>query len=225
MGFIEEIEKISPFNEINGLTFTYYYDYDQLVNKNLTSLNDDQKIDWFKRRMYVVFLKPLSIVFDRNNPNHSMFRSEFNDTQQPSRNILIGAFSMLLNGIESCGSFMGITNNNDRFNVFIGTYLPNQWSQVIPPMGSDRFNEILWRKFRNPLAHGFHIENGGIEYLNSGKLFETKTINGKTILKIDPSVAFDQFHDSLDIFFNDINIPSSMVGKNFFTRFSEVYPT
>jgi|ACXJ01.1.fsa_nt_gi hypothetical protein len=37
MGLIGEIERISPFNKINGLTFTYYYDYDQLENGNLTS--------------------------------------------------------------------------------------------------------------------------------------------------------------------------------------------
>jgi hypothetical protein len=132
---------------------------------------------------------------------------------------------MLLNGIESCGSFMGITNNNDRFNAFIRTYLPAEWSQKIPQMGSEKFNKILWQKFRNPLAHGFHIENGGIEYLASDDLFETRSVNGKTILEINPEVAFCQFHNSLDKFFININSTHSLVRKHFFTRFNEVYPT
>lgn len=224
MSLIESIERTTPFNEINGIKFTFYYDYDQLKNGNLASLDAPQQIEWFKRRMYVVFLKPLSIVFDRTNPNHSICYSEFNDTQQPSKNILIGAFSLFLNGIESCGSFMGMTKNQDRFNDFIETYLP-QWTQVIPQMGSKKFNDILWKEYRNPLAHGFHVKNGGIEYLNSGHLFVTKVLSRKTILEIDPNVAFNEFHDSLDSFFNDINNSNSMVGKNFFRRFREVYPT
>ena len=177
--------------------FTLFYDYDR---KKIQKLSDLGKKEWFKKRMEMVFLNPLSKIFDQKN----------NELNNSETFFLIGAFSMLLNGIEALGSFMTSSqSNHERFKIYIEDYLKN-WSS---------YEYDLWNYFRNGIAHSFTIEKGGIQYL-SGNLTHTKR-NG--LLKIDPKKFFEDFKKGLALYFLDINKNNTNVGRNFMKRFNSVY--
>lgn len=204
---------------IENIDFTLFYDYDQLRDKNLQKLTDRGKGEWFMKRMLMVFLEPLSRIFDKDSLAHIELRC----SEKPERDFMLGAFSVLLNGIESCGSFITGKEkpNKDNFNKYISEYL-KVWNDTIKIKNKQKtLADILWSNFRNSLAHGFHIKNGGIEYLDNGKLYDLKG----AILVVDPKKAFGDFSNSLDQFFLDINDSQTKVGKNFIKKFNNVYPT
>jgi hypothetical protein len=56
-----------PWASIGGKDFTLYYDYDR---QNLSCLDADGKVEWFKRRMEFVFLEPLKALYGGKTPAH-----------------------------------------------------------------------------------------------------------------------------------------------------------
>ncbi len=206
--------------QIEGMEFTLFYDYDQLQDEKLSRLTDDGKIEWFRLRMDCVFLEPLRRLFDTRS---TAFRELNSDDKRPFTLFAIAAFSVLLNGIEALGSFLpplnsGKRKKRDNFVAFIQAYM-RRWD--IKVLGTSYrttyLPDILWRHFRNGIAHGFVIEGGGIDY--DADATQYLVING--YLEIGPLAFFHDFLTAVQTFLADVQ---STRRPAFLVRFQEVYP-
>ncbi len=206
--------------EINGVPFTLYYDYDQLKDGKLKRLSDDEKIEWFRLRMRFVFLEPLSRLYRGKTTAYRELNSLALD-DLPARSFVVPAFSMLLNGVEALGSFITPPGSGKRanFNAFIETYM-KAWDRQVPgsPYPTRDLKEILWKHFRNGIAHGFCISGGGID--NEADPTRFRVVNGR--LQVGPNAFFDDFAEGVRAFFGEAGTVHRV---NFLKRFKIVYPT
>ncbi len=215
---------------IEGKDFTLNYDYDQLRDCKLSELTDNGKIEWFRLRMKFVFLEPLSCLYQGKTTAYRALNST-KPGDLPARSFVIASFSVLLNGIEALGSFLTASDdNNVRFYTFIRKYM-NSWDAPVPALDpTANLKKILWKDFRNGIAHGFRIQAGGIDNeadTPPGWRVVTNTGPSGSMskrLEIGPNAFFGDFKTGVDCFFADVgNDPS--VRATFLTRFQEVYPT
>ena len=79
--------------------------------------------------------------------------------------------------------------------------------------------EILWKYFRNGIAHAFVIRSGGIEY---GTVPERWKIKWRGYLEIEPNIFFDDFLKGVTNFFEDAESRHQEV--NFLPGFKAAYP-
>lgn len=207
--------------QIEGMEFTLFYDYDQLQDGKLSRLSDDGKIEWFRFRMDCVFLEPLRRLFDTHS---TAFRELNSDDQRPYTSFVIAAFSVLLNGIEALGAFLPALNsgkgeNRDNFVAFIQTYM-RTWDINVTGT-SYQINyvpDILWRHFRNGIAHGFVIKGGGIDYdADPARCLVVPGVH----LEIGPTAFFNDFVGAVQAFLTDIHSPYR---ASFLQTFKQVYP-
>jgi len=201
--------------EIEGIEFTLHFDYDQLQEKNLSRLSDEGKIEWFRLRMNYVFLTPLKSLYGGRAPAYRALNST-KQNDLPARSFVIATFSVLLNGIEALGSFMTErqASKRDNFFAFMTTYMP-EWDTV----QKGDLKTLLWKHFRNGIAHGFCIERGGID----NEADEARWIERAGFLHVGPNAFFKDFVAGVERFFVDIGKP----GKHreaFLQRFQKVYP-
>ena len=205
---------------IEGVDFTLFYDYDQLQDEKLSRLTDDGKITWFRLRMDCVFLEPLRRVFDTNSIVYRELKSE----EPPFRSFLIASFSILLNGVEALGSFLPPLKstkreNRDNFVAFIKTYM-RRWDINVAGTRyqTNYLPDILWRYFRNGIAHGFVIKGGGIDYDADATQY---LVRPKGYLEIGPLAFFSDFLIAARTFLTDIQ---STYRTSFLGGFRKVYP-
>ena len=115
--------------------------------------------------MEFVFLEPLTRLYSGRTPALRALNS-LKKNEQPPSSFVIPAFSVLLNGIEALGSFLTASGSSQvRFYAFVETYMES-WDTTVaksPYATSNDLKEILWKHFRNGIAHGFCIERGGID--------------------------------------------------------------
>lgn len=204
---------------IEDVDFTLYYDYDQLRDRKLSRLTDDGKIEWFRRRMDFVSLEPLRALYGGRTPAYRALNSTAPD-DLPARSFVIATFSVLLNGIEALGSFLTSSRANQvRFCTFVEKYM-QRWDQSIPnsPYGPlADMKKVLWKHFRNGIAHGFCVQGGGID--NEADRVGWQVVDGR--LQIGPHAFFRDFTQGVDSFFRDAGGTQRTV---FLDRFRRVYP-
>ena len=142
--------------QIEGKDFTLNFDYDQLRDGKISKLSDDGRIEWFRQRMHYIFLEPIGRLFKGKSPAYRELNSS-KQTDLPARSFVIASFSVLLNGIEALGSFLTSSRKNDvRFCTFIAKYM-SSWDVTVQnsPYSTNDLKKILWKHFRNGIAHGF----------------------------------------------------------------------
>jgi hypothetical protein len=203
------------------MEFTLFYDYDQLRDGKLSQLSPDGKVEWFHLRMDAVFLEPLRRIFNRKSVAHRELNSS-STYDRPVRAVMIAAFSLLLNGIEALGSFLTSSSRNQRrFYTFIRNYMAD-WNINVSGTSyqTSYLPEILWKHFRNGIAHGFVIKGGGIEYANEDEKWKIE--DGR--LEICPIAFFKDFEKGIKAFFADTKDPQSSKRSSFISRFQQVYP-
>jgi hypothetical protein len=225
-------EKYQSHAQIEGKNFTLFYDYDQLRDgEKLSQLTYDGKIEWFRLRMEAVFLEPSRRIFNPKSVAHRELNSA-SSYDLPIRAAMIAAFSVLLNGIEALGSFMrlprinGISRNERHFRAFVMKYMSDWDTNVSGTTYQTLYQtvylpKILWKYFRNGIAHGFVIQGGGgIDYGTKGKKWKIE--NGR--LEICPIAFFKDFEVGVKAFFADIENPQSSNRSSFRSRFRQLYP-
>ncbi|HYS94047.1 MAG TPA: hypothetical protein VEL48_11480 [Candidatus Acidoferrales bacterium] len=217
--------------QIEGKDFTLNFDYDQLRDGKISKLSDDGRIEWFRQRMHYIFLEPIGRLFKGKSPAYRELNSS-KQTDLPARSFVIASFSVLLNGIEALGSFLTSSRKNDvRFCTFIAKYM-SSWDVTVQnsPYSTNDLKKILWKHFRNGIAHGFCIKHGAIDN-------EADTARGgwrvvadagpsgtsQSHLEIGPNAFFRDFRGGVDRFFEDVKTDPHH-RANFLSRFREIYP-
>ena len=156
---------------ISGIEFTLYYDYDE----------------------------PLTRLYGGKTPAFRALNS-LKAHEQPPSSFVIPAFSVLLNGLEALGSFLIESNQNrSRFYAFIETYMKS-WNKSVAnsPYPTRDLKEILWKYFRNGIAHGFRIEGGGIDNEADRDSRGWHVVEGR--LLVGPYSFFNDFRKGVDAF-------------------------
>ena len=172
----------------------------------------------------MVFLEPLRKIFNKESVAHKELNSS-PEADWPRAAVMTPAFSILLNGVEALGSFLVQENNRKRgkndfaFREFIQAYMKD-WDVKVQGTSykSSYLPEILWKHFRNGIAHAFVVEGGGIEYEADPQRWLIKWGN---YLEIGPIRFFEDFQKGVTNFFEDAN---SKHLPNFLSRFKKTYP-
>lgn len=217
--------------EIEGMKFTLFYDYDQLRDRRLAELSENGKIEWFGLRMEMVFLGPLRKIFNKESVAHKELNSP-PKSDWPRAAVMTAAFSILLNGVEAVGSFLNYsktyihehrrnkTNTYFAFRGFIQRYMKD-WDILVQGTSyeSSYLPEILWKYFRNGIAHYFVVKGGGIEYEADRTRW---MIRYGGYLEIGPIRFFEDFLKGVTNFFEDAKCNNR---ESFLKRFEEAYPS
>lgn len=206
---------------IQNIEFTLFYDYDKSI---LKSLSIDGKADWLSYRLESFFLKPLEKIFDQDSDVFRELNNDAGGQYVPDFwTFMIAAFSVLLNGIEALGSFLVEERDKQKkFRTFIQKYM-NEWDIQLSNLEcpDKAMWLILWKYYRNGIAHGFRIEYGGIEIKETNIKFEIK--NG--VLQINPIRFFHDFKNGKFEFFRDLKNKDEVDMRNtFIKRFAAIYP-
>jgi hypothetical protein len=199
---------------------TLFYDYDYHRDGILQKITPEGKITWLELRMRMIFLEPMSSLLDRGSQVFSELETRKNG--RPRTGVLLSV-SLLMNGIEALGSFLNSPGSTKRQNFisFMSKYM-SDWNILVP---SPRHNnqqtplaQILWKDYRNGLAHSFAIGGAGIDVVQgSGKYI----IDGGA-LQIDIYKFFGDFTLAVDKMFEEIRKDNN-VKATFLSRFQDVY--
>jgi hypothetical protein len=204
--------------------FSCYYDYDQLRDRKLTGFTDQQKAVWFIKRIEMTFLDPLRAIF--LDPQSQTFKNLMSDELAPSRSFSIAVMSVMLNGVEALGSFLepdlgdSRGDNKRMFESFVEKYLPVWWRKAVSS-GTPNVTDLIWKNFRNGVAHGFQISPpGSLEFL------ETEPFRWESQMKVVQVCPLHFFND-LDLgvrrYCLDLKSKQDVLEK-FIRRFKSVYP-
>ena len=212
--------------KIENVDFTLFYDYDELRDRKLALLTDKGKVEWLRVRMDMVFLEPVRRIMFHTSDAFPALHSNPDEPDTPPRTAAVLAFSVLLNGVESCGSFLTSrrSGNINNFTTFMRAYM-KPWckniniTKIRVSYNSSKLEEILWKHFRNGITHQFCIEGGGIEY-GSKKRWTIRS----GMLQINSRIFFLDFEKGLKRFFRDVRRTGRVEHTRFINQFRRSYP-
>lgn len=190
---------------------TGWVDYDRPLLK-AQALTKSQEIIYFKKRIRMILLLPLK----------EMYTSLMKRKKRSSTVVCFG--TCICCSIEALGKFhtgkLGEGNSGPNFRQFVKDYMDPKYLQTL---NNKPYVNILWTSFRNGLAHGFTIKQGGFEHHHS--YFQIKNIGGVDLLEIDPTKFYNDFRHSVDKFIDKLNKASltDQVYINFHKAFDEVF--
>jgi len=206
-----------PNAVIEGFNCTLFYDYDCERHHILNQLSDDGKIEWLECRMRMIFLDPLARIYDRDSVAHH----ELNfPAGGPPMTPMLMTMSLLMNGIEALGSFLtSARGNKQRFQEFMNRYMVN-WTTIVtaPYHGTHPLSDILWKYYRNGLAHSFAILRAGIDDVPGA----AKYIISDGVLQIDGWKFFPDLQQAFTQMLQDVRAGGA-VRTTFLQRFNDIY--
>jgi hypothetical protein len=141
-------------------------------------------IDWFEYRVHLVSINPLRHILDTQI------------TADPDSSALLIAGVSLCSTIEATGKFItGVEDaagrtigNGMRFERFVTDYMSKELGAR--HIGKRSYSTIIWKDFRNGLAHGFAVCGGGFNG-NRGNPYFGLDASGN--LTVNPAELFDDF--------------------------------
>ena len=192
---------------IEGKKYSLFIDYDRA---NLISLSYRGKLKYFKLRVKKILINPLKILTSK---------AVFNKLEPANGSSVawLCIISLICSGIEALGGFYKGIAQKDSFLSFMYRYMN-------PAFKNRRYKKLSYGEcireyFRNGLAHGFCIKNGGVEHFN--KYFEIHRFG----LQINPRYFLNDFLKAfsgyiIDLYGGKIN---SKIAKNFLKRFKDIF--
>lgn len=236
--------------KIEGEDFTLFFDIDQLKDGKISRLSIDGKINWLKERSQMLLVQPITLAFTPDkaptvkerffinlaelfkvslivNEDKFNLTKIINDRQS---NLVIGMFSLLMNGIEALGSFITVQEprpgqNRRNFSIFIEHYMPS-WNFMVSDVSlcsPDQMVTILWKNFRNGIAHAFIIDKGGLSFEADNRP-QGYFITPDGYIQLGPRKFIRDFNEGLKLYFRDVQ--ANVGGKKtlFLNRFNSTYP-
>lgn len=199
----------APINKINfgGQEMSLFKGY---VDKSLLkALNFGDKIIFLKARAILIFLDPLEEILYLERENAL---AKFH---------LLNVMTIVCCAIEGFGHYLtgevGMGTATPAFKKFVKTFMNADFQKVYD---GETYSDILWKYFRNGLAHGFVIERGGIERY----MHEYFNINPKIGLEIDIDKFVLDFKKAFGEFFEKLlsEGENSELGNNFKKVFHKI---
>jgi hypothetical protein len=166
-----------------------WLDYDR---DKLPALTSEERIDYFEKRVFLVAVNPLQRIL----------ATEITPTDDSSALLIFGMAACC--AIEALGKFLegGRGSNRHRFAAFVARYMTADFQQV--QIASARNVEVVWKHFRNGLAHGFAVCHGGFEGHPSEPYFRLATVCGQDCLELNPTRFFDDFRAGFERYLGDL---------------------
>ncbi len=189
-----------------------WVDYDRA---KLSFLNKSQKIRYFynKRVQYVLI-----------NPLDEMYQSLMKKKKESTT--LLCFANCICCSIEAFGKFYtGKTqrgHSGPNFKKFVEVYMRSDYFTKY--FKSKKYVDILWDDFRNGIAHGFTVKEGGFEH-KLKNYFEIKNIRGKQQLEIEPTFFYKDFLKGIKKYIQDLRKSklADDIYKNFDKTFTEIF--
>lgn len=189
---------------IDGQALSLFVDYDRA---RLAKLSAEGKVEYFEKRFELVVLDPLSHMLAHNDNPYPM--------------LIIWGNAMMC-AIESVGHFLtpSVATNSQAFQTFVTSFMDSAWRErpKQPPSGVDYYWRWLWDSFRNGLAHGAYVKNGGFEKLGD-RLF----VEAKGSLKVDAYQLDVDFRNGLAKLKRTLKQPENYFRTTFMERFDWTY--
>lgn len=188
-----------------------WLDYDR---QHLPALSPDERIDYFEKRVRLVAINPLRRIHATEIIVHG----------EDSSALLIFGVSLCC-AIEATGKFLtgGKGNNGNRFLAFVGRYMSPDF-QVQTIVGTTNA-DVVWKHFRNGLAHGFAVCHGGFEGTASEPYFQARTICGVACLEVNPTLFLNDFVAGVERYLFDLRAasPADPLRTSFDAVFKDVF--
>lgn len=86
-----------------GDPFTLFYDYDEVESGKISLLTREQKVEWFRRRLYMAFMEPLRRTLKERVVFESLLESKLDEQKECS--FSVAAMGIMLNVVEALGAF------------------------------------------------------------------------------------------------------------------------
>ena len=186
---------------IEGEEFMLFKDRDYA---KLPRLSFRGKIRWFELRLRRMLIDPAEMLKPRRR----------GQTEEDLSHLL--AFgTVICNGIEALGSFYrGRDGTGQTFRDFVTDFMDSAYG---------RYSRNLRDDFRNGLAHGFYVKQGGFEFFRGPSL----RIDPRAGVQIDPDGLFRDVKRALKNYLRKLRRdgPSSPIGQAFSKRFRRIYET
>jgi hypothetical protein len=189
---------------LNGIEFSLFKDY---VDKGaLAGLSFDDKLRYLKARAMLVFLEPIDEIFGLEKSGHL------------AKYHLLDLVTIICCAIEGLGHYLkGTDESGPSFKLFIEEFMKT----LLTIQSGKPISDYLWEDYRNGLAHGFCIKNGGIER------------GGSWYFKPDPKIGLQinidslilDFKQSFEKFFDRLQVEgeNGTFGEAFKKRFKEIF--
>lgn len=196
---------------IDGQALSLFVDYDR---PRLIKLSTEGRLEYFRRRFNLVVLEPLAVLLEEHdNPKHGADREAA---------VLLLWGNALMCAIEALGHFMtpSTAPNSEAFLTFVHAFMDSSWRNrpQNPPPGVDSYARWLWDSFRNGLAHGAYVKNGGFEPLG-GRMYVEAEIG----LKVDQYALDIDFRSGVKKMHQALSNPNNYFRSTFIDRFDWTY--
>ena len=152
------------------------------------------------------------------SPLHELFKSMEKRKRNSSTVLCFG--TCVCCAIEALGKFytgrLGRGNSWDNFEKWIANYMSKDFSKTFNGI---QYKKLLWDDFRNGLAHGFAIKNGGYDFQTN--YFEVKPIGGVNQLEIDPKQFYEDFISGFNSYITDLE--NASIADSIYLKFDHAF--
>ncbi len=195
--------------------FSYWADEDR---DRLRCCDHDQKINWFKERVQMVLIRPLEHIVTSDimlgRPNSSAL-------------LIVGV--AICCAIEAMGRFIlngrPDRENKDCFKAFAHKYMSPDLELKRIGRRRTSYSTLLWRDFRNGIAHGFTVKHGGFFGSKVGPYFNVDRVDGRDVLKVNPYRFYADFRQGFDKYLRALRNAGTNdpLRVNFLHTFDEIF--
>ena len=186
---------------------TLWVDHDR---PTLSTLTDEQKVDYFRRRTSLVVLAPLAALLATLRPK--------NKSSSPV--LCFGTCACC--AIEAFGRFqLGLSGSGygrTCFDAFVGKFMHKDFGRRLH---GEKYVDLLRDNFRNGLAHGLAIKWGGF-HASKTAYFQTMTVGGTVQLEIDPEHFLGDLRQAVRAFVVTLT-PGTTEFQDFETAFDKIW--
>ena len=152
------------------------------------------------------------------SPLRELFRSMEKHKRNSSTVLCFG--TCICCAIEALGKFytgrLNRGNSWDNFEKWIAKYMDKDFSKTFNGV---QYKKLLWDDFRNGLAHGFTIKNGGYDFQIN--YFEVKSVGGVNQLEIDPKLFYQDFLAAFNSYISDLERAS--ISDSLYLKFDHAF--
>ncbi len=191
-----------------------WLDYDR---QSLHMLNWNERISYFEKRVRMVVINPLDRIL--NNEIHVA----------PDSSALLIFGVAICSAIEASGKFRigclqsGSGANNKRFQSFLKHYMSEEYQTQM--IDGNTYGNVLWKHFRNGLAHGFSVCHGGFDGNRGEPYFKVRQITNQISLLVNPYLLFSDYSDGLGRYLSELrgSQPTDQLSTDFDKVFNAVF--